>query len=177
MRKVLIAVVGALLLTGVAFAQDEDTVDVAPNGDTWLGASTGYPFGLTAHYGLGDALGDGVDLRFNGRFAFSGDLVSSTIGFNLGADALFAIPVDSDEVHVYAGAGPSLGFAATTYNAGVTGGNLGGFVVGAQGLAGAEYLLTDQIGLFGELRVGFTYVTGINFAFAPTLALGANYHF
>ncbi len=179
MRKLLVIAASIFLLTtGAAFAQNDDTaLDVAPDGDTWVGASTGYPFGLTAHYGLGDALGDGVDLRFNGQFAFAGGLTESTIGFNVGADALFNIPVDAEDIKVYAGAGPSLGFALTTYNAGVGGGSLGGFALGAQGLAGAEYLVTEEIGLFGELRVGFRYVTGFNFTFAPTLSLGANYHF
>lgn len=178
MRKLLVIAASIFLLTaGAAFAQDEDTVDIAPDGDTWIGASTGYPFGLTVHYGLGDALGDGVDLRFNGRFNFSGGLTESTIGFNVGADALFNIPVDAEDIQVYVGAGPSLGFALTTYTAGIDGGSLGGFALGAQGVAGAEYFVDPQIGIFGELRVGFAYVTGFNFDFAPTLALGANYHF
>lgn len=174
MRKVLIAVVGALLLTGVAFAQNDDTaLDVAPSGDTWVGLSTGYPLGLTAHYGLGDALGDGIDLRFNGKFSFFGGLVSSGFGFNIGADALFAIPVDSENLSVYAGAGPNIGFASSTVSSVTT----GGFAVGAQALAGAEYDVAEQIGVFGEFRLGFAYITSLNFSADPTLALGVNYHF
>lgn len=181
MRKLLVMAVSIFLLsTGAAFAQDDDTaLDVAPDGDTWVGLSTGYPLGLTAHYGLGDAIGDGIDLRFNGRFTFASVLGVSQIGFNVGADALFNIPVDLDELKVYAGAGPSLGFEVRSSNV-TAGANAGGFALGAQGLAGAEYLVTDEIGVFGEFRVGFGFVTGIpNVAlnFVPTLALGANYHF
>lgn len=178
MRKLLVIAASVFLLTaGAAFAQEDETaLDVAPDGDSWVGASTGYPFGLTAHYGLGDALGDGIDLRFNGQFAFSGNFVSSAIGFNIGADALFNIPVEVDDLSVYAGAGPKLGFAVASTNLGAGGGSIGGFQLGAQGLAGAEYLITDEIGLFGELRIGFAYLAG-DIGFDPALFLGANYHF
>lgn len=171
MRKLLVIAASVFLLTaGAAFAQEDETaLDVAPDGDSWVGASTGYPLGLTAHYGLGDALGDGIDLRFNGKFYFLGVPGISTFSGTVGADALFNIPVDADDLSVYAGAGPSVGFT--------TGNLIGGLSLGAQGLAGAEYLVTEEIGLFGEFRLGVGFVTGspiypdLNFAF------GANYHF
>lgn len=179
MRKLLVIAASIFVLTmGAAFAQDDDTaLDVAPDGDTWVGASTGYPFGLTAHYGLGNALGDGIDLRFNGQFSFAGSFGYSAIGFNLGADALFNIPVEADDVKVYAGAGPKLGFILASTNLGIGGASAGGFQLGAQGLAGAEYLVTDDIGVFGELRVGLSYLSGFGIGFDPALFLGANYHF
>lgn len=175
MRKLLLAATSVLLLSvGGALAQDEDTIDVAPDGDTWVGASTGYPIGLTAHYGLGDALGDGIDLRFNGKFTFASAVTASAFGFNVGADALFAIPIDAENFGVYAGAGPNIGFVSATSVGGVS---AGGLSLGVQALAGAEYDVSDQIGVFGELRLGFAYITSLNFAADPTFALGVNYHF
>ena len=180
MRKLLVAMVGALLLTGGAFAQNNSTaLDVAPSGNTWLGLSTGYPLGLTVHYGLGNGLGNGVDLRFNGQF-YTGTLNNlSSLGFNLGADALFNIPVDAQNLNVYAGAGPKLGFEVASGSL-TTGGSIGGFSLAAQALAGTEYFVSPEIGVFGEFRLGFNYVTGVpgtTIGFLPTLALGANYHF
>ncbi len=175
MRKLLVTIVSVFLLSaGAAFAQDEDTIDVAPDGDTWVGVSSGYPLGLTAHYGLGDALGDGVDLRFNGRFTFASAVTATAFGFNVGADALFAIPIDADDLSVYAGAGPNLGFVSATT---VSGASAGGVSIGAQALVGTEYDISDDIGVFGEFRLGFAYVTSLNFAADPTFAFGANYHF
>jgi len=118
-------------------------------------------------------------LRFNGRF-FTGVLDGiSSIGFNVGADALFNIPIEVEDLNVYAGAGPTLGFEVASSSI-LAGGSIGGFSLAAQAVGGAEYFVSPEIGIFGEARLGFNYVTGVpgfGFTFLPTFAAGANYHF
>lgn len=168
MRKLMMIAVTALLLAvSGAFAQDA-TLDQAPNGDSWVGLSTGYPFGFNVHYGLGDALGDGIDLRFNGNL---GNVAAFGSSFGLGADALFAIPIEAEDVNVYAGGGPTVSFT-TASGLGVSANS---FAAGLQGIAGAEYLVSPEIGLFAELRALVGFING--FAVAPNVGIGANYHF
>ena len=167
MRKLLTITITVLLLAmGGAFAQD--TLDQAPNGDSWIGLSTGYPFGFNVHYGLGDALGDDIDLRFSGNL---GNISAFGSSFGLGADALFAIPIDAEDVNVYAGGGPYLNYATTA----ALGTTASSFAVGVQGVAGAEYLVSPEIGLFAELRALVGFING--FGVAPNVGIGANYHF
>ena len=166
MRKVLIAVVGALLLTGVTFAQtDVDVdVDVEPQPglefDTtqFVGASLPLPLGI--HYGLEDVelFGTNPDLRFraSGNFLFTGNLA-------LGADVMFDIVQIEDAIQIYGG--PSLELGTTlAFNSPS---------IGLAAFAGGEYRFNRELGFYVELGSGIT----IPFAFLPRVSVGVNYHF
>jgi hypothetical protein len=46
----------------------------------WLGLRTGYPLGLTVHYGIENALDNGFDLRISGNVRAYGSNVEVGIG-------------------------------------------------------------------------------------------------
>ena len=201
MRKLFVLLLTALLLGGAVFAQDdaedvaedvgeaiEDTADEvgdaaeeaadevgdALEGDAmmsdfdtfgttqWAGVGLGYP--VTFYYGISDLLGDTTDVRFR----------ASSYFFNvvLGADALFDITtLDDLPVDIYAGGGPTLGFGFAGR----------GFGIGVNGSVGGEYRLSEQLGLFAELGVGYVFYTGSAIVplggLAPGGSLGVNFHF
>ena len=178
MRKLLVLLLTALFLGGMALAQDTDVdvdVDVDADADTmmmddaatsqWVGVSTGFPLGIVLHYGIEDLIGQNIDLRANLDANFLG-LGGSGVTISGGADALYHLPIDMDGApfDVYAGGGINVGFQL---------GDDGGFSAGVRGIGGVEYLITNNIGVFAEARVGI----GLNPIFRPALALGANYHF
>ena len=159
MKKIVIgSLLAVFLLTGTAFGQSN-----FPGQNRWGGISTGYPFGLVLHYGINDLVADNFDARFNlsavtflgGQFYVLG-----------GADALYNLDIDTDSLplDVYAGGGLGLGVGI---------GEGGGVSASVRGVGGVELAVSDQIGVFGELRVGL----GFNPVFSPSLAIGANYHF
>ena len=161
MRKLLILVLALFTLgASSAFAQD-DMMDMSTQ---WVGISSGYPLGVVFHYGIEDLLSEDLDLRINvSAIALGGGF--SVVG---GADALYNLDVDLDApVGVYAGGGLNVGLSL--------GGGSAGFAFSARVLGGAEYMITDEFGAFGELRVGLGSFGG--FTFIPSLALGVNYHF
>ena len=136
---------------------------VAFNSSQWIGASTGFPFGLVLHYGINDLIAEDIDLRanlsalsFGGAFSFAG-----------GADALYNLPIDMEGApfNIYAGGGITLGYAL---------GDDGGLSAGLRGVGGAEYIVFDPIGLIAEVRAGVITVSPF---FSPGFFLGANYHF
>ena len=93
MRTTLLTVLSALVLaSGAAFAQSG-----------WVGASAGAP-GAHAHVGVSDIGIDGLGVRANVGYAY----VSPT-GFELGADLIYAAPVDTGDVPatLYVGGGAS----------------------------------------------------------------------
>lgn len=162
MRKFLLMVLAAAVLgSGAAFAQD----DMMDNGGQWFGVSTGFPVGLVLHYGMADLIRPGIDLRANvSAFTFFGDYFY----INAGADALYHLNLETENdlpLDVYVGGGANVGLGLSSLGS--------SFGVGIQALGGAEYMITDQFGAFGELRVG----VGIAPIFRPSLAIGVNYHF
>lgn len=169
MRKLLVLVVAALLLGGLTFAQDSDASmmdDMATS--QWVGISTGFPLGAVLHYGIEDLIAQNIDLRINlSGVTFLG-LGGSGFSISGGADALYHLPIDmeGEPFDVYAGGGVSVGFR-------IADGTDGGFSAGLRGIAGVEYLITNNIGAFAEARVGI----GLRPIFRPALALGVNYHF
>lgn len=166
MRKLLVAMVGAVLLTGVAFAQtDVDVdVDVEPQAgldfDTtqYVGASLPLPLGI--HYGLEnvDLFGTNPDLRFS----LSGDVIT-TGNISLNAATLFDITQIEDAIQIYGG--PSLGLGTTFAFETPT--------ISLAALVGGEYRFNQELGFYVELGSGVT----IPLKFLPRVSLGVNYHF
>jgi hypothetical protein len=161
MRKFFVSLVAVSVLgLGGAFAQVVTTqADV--DSPYWAGFSTGFPFGANLHFGLSDALGEGMDVRVN-----------SSLGlgfFGIGADLLFDLPVDTGTtpVDVYFGGGPNVGFVA------------GIAIVGLDLFGGAEYRLTEAGfaagGVFAEVGPSLTFVPA--FTAGANVKLGFNYHF
>jgi hypothetical protein len=170
MRRLLALLATALLLgTGATLAQTPDTttattitIDDVNRTPYWAGVSFGFP-GISAHFGIQNALGQGADLRANLGYNYIGS------GLALGADALFNIGITNVDapINFYAGGGPFV----------VVG---GGFGAGIQGLIGAEYRLVDAGfdtgGVFLELGPAISFgSTGGGFGFVGRA--GFNYHF
>ncbi len=154
MRKMFVIGLTVLMLSfGSAFAQSGQ----------WIGGSTGFPLGITLHYGIEDLLAPDLDLRINLN-AVTFNL--STFSVTGGVDALYNLNLETEgdlPLDVYVGGG---------LNVGVSLGASTGIGLGARGLAGVEYGLTDQFSLFGELQVGL----GIPLL-QPGLVVGLNYRF
>ena len=142
------------LAAGQAAAQD------------WFGVRSGYPLGVTLHYGIGNALGNGADLRISGRLVSS----SGGVRVGVGADALLNVFADGP-VNAYVGAGPSVEFGPGTADLGV------------QGLVGGQFRFAQvglpQLGLFAEGSVGASISLSGGSARIPTFgaALGLNWYF
>lgn len=155
MRKLILTVLAAALLAGgSAFAQQEDTYAGASLG---FASAGGTAFSIAFHGGVDNLITQNIGVR--------GDLsvlVAGGTAFGLGVNALYKDAVDTTTpVEVYGGAGPRIL---------VSGGNA---FFGFGALGGAEYMIADQIGLFGELRVDLNFGGPALFG----LGLGANYHF
>lgn len=152
--RLIATVLVAALVSGTASAQD------------WFGVRSGFPLGVTLHYGVGNALGAGTDLRISGRVVASGGSVS----FGVGADALRTVFVDGP-VTAYVGGGPSVEFGP------------GRADLGVQGLVGGQFRFTQvnlaQLGVFLEGSVGASLSLSGGSARIPTFgaALGFNWYF
>jgi hypothetical protein len=167
MRRLLALLATALLLgTGATLAQTPDTttaatitIDDVNRTPYWAGVSFGFP-GISAHFGIQNALGQGADLRANLGYNYFGS------GLALGADALFNIGITNVDapINFYAGGGPYLTIG-TPFGAGV------------QGVVGAEYRLVDAGfdtgGIFFELGPAIGFPGGFGFVGRA----GFNYHF
>ena len=144
----------ALLLIGAASAQN------------WFGVRSGYPLGATLHYGMGNALSGGADLRISGRLVSSG----SGVAFGIGADAMLDVFADGP-VTAYVGGGPALEFGA------------GRADLGVQGLVGGQFRFVQvglaPLGVFLEGSVGGSISLSGGSARIPTFgaALGFNWYF
>lgn len=155
-RPALIA--GAMLLL---------TLFANASAQNWFGVRSGYPLGVTIHYGIDDALSNGFDLRVSGRITASGG--AARIG--IGVDAMTTVAAEGP-FSVYIGAGPALEF-----------GN-GGAWLDIHALGGGEFRFVDfglePLGLFIEATLGGAFGLGAGSAAEiPTFgaALGVNYHF
>lgn len=144
----------ALLAAGAAQAQN------------WFGVRSGYPLGVTLHYGMANALGGGADLRLSGRLVAG----SGGISFGVGIDGLVGVFADGP-VTAYVGGGPSLEFGPNRADLGV------------QGLVGGQFRFTQvglpRLGLFLEGSVGASLSLSGGTARIPTFgaALGLNWTF
>lgn len=133
----------------------------------WFGVRSGYPLGVTLHYGVANALANGFDLRVSGRITSQGG--STRIG--VGVDAMGTVAAEGP-FGVYIGAGPAIDFGS------------GGAWLDIHALAGAEFRFVDfglaPLGLFVEGTLGGSFGLGTGAAAQiPTFgaALGVNYHF
>jgi hypothetical protein len=151
MRRVLTALTLVLLLAGTAQAQQ------------WIGLRSGYPLGVTIHYGT--AL-DAFDLRVSGRIVAGGDAVR----LGLGVDALRTIAADGP-LTGYVGAGPAIEIGDGT------------LVLDVHALAGGEFRFTaldlDALGVFIEGSLGARFGVSGGTAQVPAVgaALGVNWRF
>lgn len=153
--RILLGILALLALTAPVYAQ------------SWAGIRTGYPLGLTVHYGTGDALAGAFDLRVSGRI----EAVGGSPRFGVAVDFLRTVSVEPP-FEVYVGGGPSLSVGG------------GGAFFGLHGLLGGEYRFTDlqlaPLGIFGEISLGAEFSTGGGgSARLPAFgaALGINWHF
>jgi hypothetical protein len=150
----LVLALATLLALGTAGAQD------------WFGVRSGYPLGVTIHYGLGNALAAGTDLRISGRVTGS----ASGVRFGVGIDALTGVWSEGP-MRAYVGGGPSLDFGRNLAD------------LGLHGLAGGEFRFS-QLGLpplsvFLEASLGASLSLSGGSARIPTFgaALGFNWYF
>lgn len=154
MRKLLALI--TVLLLGLSVAKAQDLAG------SWVGVSGGFP-GLNLHFGVSDAISQGIDLRLNGSFIYTG-------AFGLGADVLVAIPAELDQpVAVYGGGGPYATF-----------GGAAGFGFGLALFVGGEYRLGNVGfapggGIFAELGPALAFAPEFGVGFLGRL--GFNYHF
>ena len=152
-NRLLALVLGALLLAGAGNAQD------------WFGVRSGYPLGVTVHYGFGSALATDADLRVSGRLVAS----SSGVRVGVGLDALLGVFVDGP-FDAYVGAGPSLEVGP------------GRAELGVQALVGGQFRFAPmglpQLGVFAEASAGAALSLSGGSARIPTFgaALGVNWY-
>ncbi|MFN2322288.1 MAG: hypothetical protein ABR510_04955 [Trueperaceae bacterium] len=155
MPRRLVVLLTVLLLASAASAQN------------WFGVRSGYPLGVTAHYGAGDALANGADLRVSARVVVG---PSGSAAFGVGVDALVDVFADGP-ISAYVGGGPSL-------EAG------GGHVdLDVHGLIGGAFRFTDvglaPLSVFLEANLGAAISLSGGTARIPTFgaAVGFNWDF
>lgn len=155
--RVLLALLTAALVSGISSASAQGN---------WFGVRTGYPLGVTIHYGIANALSNGFDLRISGHVVAHGG--QARVG--LGLDAMHTI-AEKSPFSVYLGAGPAIEFGA------------GNAWLDLHALFGGEFRFVDlglpQLGIFAEGTLGGAIGLSDGSAEVPTFgaALGVNYHF
>ena len=143
-----------LLVAGSAQAQN------------WFGIRTGYPLGVTLHYGIDNGIARGFDLRINGRVFARGGATSIGVGIDALRDVVIEPPVS-----VYIGAGPAAEFGG------------GVFLIDLHVLGGAEFRFIDfglpALGIFVEAAIGADLRLSGGSATIPSFgaALGFNFWF
>ncbi len=160
MKKMLLTFTTLLAFSfGTTFAQDVVTPLERPADAYWAGLSTGFPFGVTLHFGIDDVFASNADVRF------IGSIFGDSVG--LGVDALYGFGLDDEQtLDLYVGGGPLLEV-----------GNR--FALGVNAFVGLEYRLSAigfaPGGIFLEAGpfVGFGDETFVDF----NARLGFNYHF
>ncbi|MGL4609147.1 MAG: hypothetical protein ACRCYY_05590 [Trueperaceae bacterium] len=131
----------------------------------WFGVRTGYPLGITLHYGIVNGLDNGFDLRVSGNIRQYGGV----LGVGIGVDGMNDIVRDGP-LSVYVGVGPALDFS----NSGV--------LLDLHGLIGGEIRLSagglGALGIFVEGTIGATIGLGRD-SYIPAggAAIGFNWHF
>lgn len=137
----------------------------AAQAQSWIGLRTGYPLGVTVHYGINNGLSSGLDLRVSANLHVYG----KNVNFGVGVDGLHDVYLRRPFT-VYVGAGPALDFGG------------GSALLDIHGLLGGEFRLSevnlDPLGIFAEVELG----AGIGIhrpSVIPTFggAIGFNYHF
>lgn len=129
----------------------------------WVGVRTGYPLGVTLHYGT--AL-PSFDLRVSGRVVARGE----SVRFGVALDALTTVAQEGS-LRGYVGAGPALEIGPDD------------LVLDVHALAGGELRFVElslpELGVFAEASVGGQLDLSDGTAHVPSIgaALGVNWHF
>ena len=150
----------AILLTVLALAG-------AASAQNWFGIRSGYPLGVTLHYGVGNALANGADLRVSARVVVGS---GGSASFGVGLDALVDVFAEGP-VSAYVGGGPSL----------EAGG--GSVALDVHGLVGGAFRFTDAglapLSVFVEANLGAAISLSGGSARIPTFgaAVGFNWDF
>ncbi|MEX2501513.1 MAG: hypothetical protein WD336_03980 [Trueperaceae bacterium] len=166
MRKLAILLVTAVALTlGTASAQNfSATYDTSQ----YAGGAIGLPF--TGYYGISDVFAENTDLRMRVSVWPFGIFYAA-----VGADFLLPIVELTDDgmLNLYAGGGPSIGFASFLGTGGIYG--------DLTGLIGLDVRFSQELSVFVEAGggVSFASVGGVagGIGFAPRGAVGVLYHF
>jgi hypothetical protein len=133
--------------------------------ENWFGVRTGYPLGLTVHYGIENGLDNGFDVRISGNLRAYGNNVEVGIGLDGMNDIIQDGPLS-----IYIGAGPSLDFGG------------GGALLDLHGLVGGEFRLSagglGDLGIFAEGTLGAGIGLGRDSRIpSGGAAVGFNWHF
>jgi hypothetical protein len=148
MRKIVIALLAALVLGGAAYAQS----------GFFVAASAGYP-GAAIHFGVEDVAVEGLDARLNVGYAYAGD-------FSVGLDALYGIDLGTMEmelpIDVYVGGGVGATFDGDFTIKALVGGSYGLSELGVEGLsvfleAGPTYTFATDNFFSVDARLGVAY--------------------
>lgn len=132
----------------------------------WFGLRSGYPLGVTLHYGIENALSNGFDLRVGANLRSRGN---SSFDVGLGVDGLNTVVIERP-FEVYVGGGPAIDFGS------------GGVLIDLHALAGAEFRFWDAglspLGLFAEATIGAAIGAGRP-SVIPSFGagVGVNWHF
>jgi hypothetical protein len=141
------------------------SLTVAQAQENWFGVRTGYPLGITLHYGIANGLDNGWDLRVSGNVRSYGNAVEVGIGLD-GMNTF----IQDGPLNLYVGAGPSLDFGG------------GGALLDLHGLIGGEFRLSagglGSLGIFVEGTLGASIGLGRD-SRVPSggAAVGFNWHF
>jgi hypothetical protein len=133
--------------------------------ENWFGVRTGYPLGITLHYGIENGLDNGFDLRISGNLRAYGNNVEVGIGVDSMNDIIQDGPLS-----LYIGGGPALDFGG------------GGALLDLHGIVGAEIRLSGaglgSFGVFAEGTLGASIGLGRD-SRVPSggAAVGFNWHF
>ena len=132
----------------------------------WFGVRTGYPLGVTLHYGIENGLQNGFDLRVSANLRVRNP---NDVDFGIGIDGMNEIYIDNP-ITVYIGGGPALDF------------NGNSALIDVHGLLGGEFRFSDvglrPFGVFAEISLGAGIGIGRN-SQIPSVggAVGFNWHF
>ena len=154
MKKFLLAL--SLLLAAGSLVQAQGN---------WFGLRSGYPLGVTLHYGIEDGLASGADLRINGRLYVRGG--NAVVG--LGVDALRTVAVEPP-FEVYIGGGPAIEVGRNVF-------------LDVHGLVGGEFRFVDlglpELGVFVEGALGARIAVSGGSSQVPDFgaAVGFNWYF
>jgi hypothetical protein len=133
--------------------------------ENWFGVRTGYPLGITLHYGIENGLDNGFDLRISGNLRAYGNNVEVGIGIDGMNDIIQDGPLS-----IYLGGGPALDFGG------------GGALLDLHGLIGGEFRLSGaglgSFGIFVEGTLGASIGLGRDSRIpSGGAAVGFNWHF
>lgn len=131
----------------------------------WVGLRTGYPLGVTVHYGIENMISPSTDGRISANLRVRG----GDVDFGVGFDVLETVHVEPP-FQVYLGGGPAVEFGGA------------GALFEVHGLAGGEFFLSDldleELSIFAEFSLGGAIGIGRS-SQIPTFggAVGFNYYF